>query len=168
MDDEELHPIEQDDGIVAPEVLQVVEEHQAAANQDPDPDDNQPNPGHVFNRLLDFESTLKGSWDDFKETLVDEVKKIKDELSSVDESVDKIMRMEKHQIDFAIGDSVVLLEERKVGRVTKVTTLCVDVLLDGEQNSKKTVRKKKTAVMRLHFSIFEEKRVRKCLHQITV
>ena len=150
MDDEELHPIEQDDEIVAPEVLQVVEEHQAAANQDPDPDDNQPNPGHVFNRLLDFESTLKGSWDDFKETLVDEVKKIKDELSSVDESVDKIMRMEKHQIDFAIGDSVVLLEERKVGRVTKVTTLYVDVLLDGEQNSKKSVRKKKTAVMRLY------------------
>ena len=74
---------------------------------------------------------------------MDEVKKLKDELSSVDESTDKIMRMEKHQIDFAIGDSVVLLEERKVGRVTKVTTLYVDVLLDGEQNSKNSVRKKK-------------------------
>ena len=35
MDDDELHPIEQDDEIVAPEVLQVLEEHQAAANQDP-------------------------------------------------------------------------------------------------------------------------------------
>ena len=79
MDNEELHHIEQDNEIVAPEVLQVVEEHQAAANQDPDPDtdNNQPSPGHVFNRLLDFESTLKGSRDDFKETLVDEVKKNK-------------------------------------------------------------------------------------------
>ena len=53
-------------------------------------------------------------------------------------------------IDFAIGDSVVLHKERKVGRVTKVTTLCVDVLLDGEQNSKKSVQKKKIAVMRIY------------------
>ena len=149
MDNEELHPIEQDDGNIAPEVLQVVEEHQAAANQDPDPDDNQPSPGHVFDRLLELESTLKGSWEDFKETLMDEVKKINQDLSSIDESVDKLMRMEKHQIDFAIGDSVVLLKERKVGIVTKVTRLYVDVLLDGEQNQKKTVRTKKTDVMRL-------------------
>ena len=143
MDDEELHPIEQDDGNVAPEVLQAVEEHQAAANQDPDPDDNQPSPGQVFHRLLEFESTLKGSWDDFKETLMDEVKKINQDLSSIDESVDKLMRMEKHQIDFAIGDSVVLLKERKVGIVTKVTRLYVDVLLDGEQNQKKRYERRK-------------------------
>ena len=39
MDNEELHHIEQDNEIVAPEVLQVVEEHQAAANQDPESDE---------------------------------------------------------------------------------------------------------------------------------
>ena len=52
MDDEELHPIEQDDEIVAPEVLQVLEEHQAAANQDPESDEEvEVTAAMVYNRI---------------------------------------------------------------------------------------------------------------------
>ena len=76
MDDEELHPIEQDDGNVAPEVPQVVEEHQAAANQDPDPDEEVLVTAEmVYDRIVQFEEVLQAEWDDFKGKLIQEVTK---------------------------------------------------------------------------------------------
>ena len=151
MDDEDLHPIEQDDEIVAPEVLQVVEEHQAAPNQDPESDEEvEVTAAMVYNRIGQFQLLLQAEWDDFKETLLDEINNVRFRIQQTTRHVELMNNYDRRVVDFAIGDLVVLLEERKVGRVTKVTTLYVDVLLDGEQNSKKTVRKKKTAVMRLY------------------
>ena len=151
MDDKELYPIEQDDGIVSPDVLQVREEHQVAPNQDPESDEEvEVTVAMVYNRIGQFQLLLQAEWDDFKETLTDEMNNLRFKIRQTTKHVERMKNYDRRVVDFVIGDSVVLLEERKVGRVTKVTTLYVDVLLDGEQNSKKSVQKKKTAVMRLY------------------
>ena len=148
---EELHPIELDDGNIAPEVRQVVEEQQGAAQQDIQAAPvNIPSPEEVFDRFIEFERNLRVSWDEFTGTLIGEVNELREEISSIEESVEELKRMEKRQVDFAIGDSVVLNDVRKVGKVTHVTAKQVEVLLDGEQNTRNTVTKKKTNVMRLY------------------
>ena len=148
---EELHPIELDDGNVAPEVRQVVEEQQGAIQQDEQAAPvNIPSPQDVFNRFIRFERNLRVSWDEFTGTLMGEVNEMREEISPIQDSVEELKRMEKRQVDFAIGDSVVLLDDRKLGRVSNVTPKQVDILLDGERNTRKTVTKKKTNVMRLY------------------
>ena len=64
----ELHPIELDDGNVAPEVRQVVEEQQGAVQQD-EPDDGEGIAQLLFRRIEEFEAQLQFHWNQFKDEL---------------------------------------------------------------------------------------------------
>ena len=55
-------------------------------------------------------------------------------------------RIVRGQDVFEEGDSVVLLKERKVGKVTYVTDKFVDIVMDNDQ---KKIRRRKTLVMKL-------------------
>ena len=146
--DEELHPIELDDGNIAAEVQQVL----AAAAADPQENDPpaQPSPEDVYNRIVQFEGILKDAWTEFQDTVTSELTEINEAIGSLQDDMREFKKYERRQVDFTVGDSVVLLEKRKVGRLTHVTQHYADVLLDGERNEKKTVRKKKTVLLRLH------------------
>ena len=144
--EEEPHPIELDDGNVAP----VVENQAAAAQEEEGNERAGPSPEDVYNRIVCFEGILKEAIDDFKITMRNEFCDRKVQLGFVKSKVRRINTYAKREIDFAVGDTVVLLDERKIGKVTNVTKLYVDVLLDGEQNRNKTVRKKKSLLTRFY------------------
>ena len=65
-------------------------------------------------------------------------------LRSVNDALRRIKDYARREVDFAVGDLVVLLEERKSGKVKRVTKHYVDVHLDGERNPNKTVRKRRS------------------------
>ena len=134
-DEDEVHPIELDDGNVDPEVRQVIAEQQGA-NQ-------QPSPQVVYNRLLQFEENLQVVWNTFTNELLEEVNSLRGRISSLGDAVEELSNTERRQADFLIGDSVILLKERKFGRVTNITPQYVDVHLDEERNKNRSVRKKK-------------------------
>jgi len=142
--EDEVHRIELDDGNVAPEVHQVVAEQQGARNR------NQPSHQVVYNRLLHFESNLQVVWNTFTNELREEVNSLRERISSLGDAVEELQNTERRQADFLLGDSVVLLKERKFGRVTYITKKFVDVHLDDERNKNRSVRVKKTDVMRLN------------------
>ena len=138
---EELHPIELDNGDVAEEVRQVLpilQVNRDAEQQDLQ-DDDQPSPAQVFNRIVEFETVLERAWTEFKAEIIVEMSKLRREVHLV-------RRIVRCQDVFEEGDSVVLLKERKVGKVTYVTDKFVDVVMDDDQ---KKIRKRKTLVMKL-------------------
>jgi len=143
---EEPNPIEIDNGNVAP----VVENQAAAAQEEEGNERAGPSPEDVYNCIVLFEGTLKDAWDEFKDSMMSEVAKINDTISSLEDDVRKLERTERRKIDFAVGMSVVLLDKRKIGIVESVTKLYVDVLLDGEQNRNKMVQKKKSLLERFY------------------
>ena len=140
---EELHPIELDDGNVAPDVRQVVEEQQGAVQQD------EPVAQILFRRIEEFEEQLQFHWNQFKDELQGNLNELRHEIRQTKRTVERIKNYDRRKEDFVEGDSVVLLDDRKVGTVTKVLTSYVDVNLDDE-SEKKSVRKKKTVLMRLY------------------
>ena len=79
-----------------------------------------------------------------------EVAKINNSIRSLEDNVRRLERTERWKVDFAVGNLVVLLDKRKIGKITNVTKLYVDVHLDGEQNRNKTVQKKKSLVARFN------------------
>ena len=145
---EELHPIELDDGNVAPEVRQVVVEQQGAVQQD-EPEDGEVIAQMLFRRIEEFEAQLQFHWNQFKDELQGEINELRHKIRQTKRTVKHIKNYDRREEDFVEGDSVVLLDDRKVGTVTKVLTSNVDVLLDDE-SEKKSVRKKKTVLMRLY------------------
>ena len=151
---EELHPIELDDGNVAPEVRQVVEEHQGAVQQD-EPDDGEGIAQLLFRRIEEFEAQLQFHWNQFKDELQGNLNEVRHNIRRTERTVQRMKNFDRREDDFEVGDSVVLLDDRKIGTVTKVLTANVDVLLDDEKSTipksaQKSVRKKKTVLMRIY------------------
>ena len=64
--EEEPHPIELDDGNVAP----VVENQAAAAQEEEGNERAGPSPEDVYNCIVRFEGILKESWDEFKGSMM--------------------------------------------------------------------------------------------------
>lgn len=150
MADEELHPIELDDGNVAPEVRQVLEDQAAAADQQDNEQDvqqenqqdgqrGQPTAAQVFNRIVEFERVLYEAWTEFKNEILEE-------LGDMQATVKRMDSLVRRQDEFESGDSVVLIDERKCGKVHHVTDKMLDIILD---ETKSKVRKKKFMVMRM-------------------
>lgn len=85
----ELHPIENDDGNVAEEVLQAVEENQQDEPEvDPEALVGQPSPAMVYDRIVQFEETLKEAWDEFKEKISSDVYRIERDIGKVEYALD--------------------------------------------------------------------------------
>ena len=143
MAEEEVHPIELDDGNAAP-----IAENVAAAQEDEGNPPDGPSPEDVYNRLVIFERNIQRAWEEFTNLMLSETGSINERISALEDDVRDLERTERRKVDFAVGQSVVLLDERKIGTVTNVTKVFVDVELDGAQNRKKTVRKKKTLLAR--------------------
>ena len=91
------------------------------------------------NRILEFETVLERSWTEFKTEIIVGMSKLRRE-------VHLLRRIVRGQDIFEERDSVVLLKERKVGKVTFVTDKFVDIVMDYDQ---KKIRKTKTLVMKL-------------------
>ena len=85
----ERHPIENDDGNVAEEVLQAVEENQQDEPEvDPEALVGQPSPAMVYDRIVQFEETLKEAWDEFKEKISSDVYRIERDIGKVEYALD--------------------------------------------------------------------------------
>ena len=85
----ELHPIENDDGNIAEEVLQAVEENQQDEPEvDPEALVGQPSPEMVYDRIVQFEETLKEAWDEFKEKISSDVYCIERDIGKVEYALD--------------------------------------------------------------------------------
>ena len=81
----ELHPIENDDGNVAEEVLQAVEENQQADPQvDPEALQDQPSPAMVYDRIILLEETLREAWEEFKDKISADVNRIEHDLNKME------------------------------------------------------------------------------------
>ena len=80
----ELHPIENNDGNVAEEVLQAVEENQQADPQvDPEALQDQPSPAMVYDRIILLEETLREAWEELKDRISVDVNRIEHDLNKM-------------------------------------------------------------------------------------
>ena len=148
--EEELHPIEQDDENVAPAVQQVVEERRAAAIlQEQEQQQDRPGAQIVYDRLVQFEGILKEAWDEFQEKIEQDLTLLRRDVKSIETTLDYLVRQQRGQEDFRVGESVLDIEARKCGKVKKVTNKFVDIIMD---EGKKVVRRKKTNLMKIHSS----------------
>ena len=82
-----------------------------------------PSPEDVYNRIVRFEGILKNAVDDFKITMRNEFYDGVVQLGFVKSKVKRINTYARRKLDFAVGDTVVLLNERKIGKITNVTKL---------------------------------------------
>ena len=143
----ELHPIENDDGNVAEEVLQAVEENQQADPQvDPEALQDQPSPAMVYDRIILLEETLREAWEEFKDRISADVNRIEHDLNKMEKAVNHLSRLIAGHENYSTGDTVVVLDIRKFGRIKKVTKMYVDVIMDDDN---KVIRKKKNLVKRI-------------------
>ena len=142
--EEELHPIEQDDENVAAAVQQVVEERRAAAILQEQ--QHQPSPQMVYDRLVQFEEILKEAWDEFQENIQQDLMLLRHDVKSIETTLDYLVRQQRGQEDFLVGEFVLDIEARKCGKVKKVTNKFVDVIMDEDN---KVVRRKKTNLMKI-------------------
>ena len=145
--EEELHPIEVDNGNVA-----RVNENEPAVLPEANVE-NGPTAAAVFHRIEEFEEILRDEWNEFKGVLMDELDDLKRDVGNIEYDVSCMTKWD--ETEFEVGDSVALLEERKIGTVKKVTQQYVDVECDDQrfvtpESFRKTVRKKKTDLMKLH------------------
>ena len=136
MDDEIPHPIENEDGNVAPAIQEEIVGQQQAANLQ-----QGPNPEDIFNRIVRFEEILQGAWTEFQE-------EIQESMASLGHDVQELpQRLEDHQQSFYVGSTVYVVNERLVGRVTNVTQRFLDIRID---NTETVIRRKKVQVKLLH------------------
>ena len=145
--EEELHPIELDVGNVA-----RVNANEPAVLPEANVE-NGPTATAVFQRIEEFEVILRDEWNEFKNSLRTELDDMNRAVGDIEDVVSQLTKLD--ETEFEVGDSVALLEERKVGMVKKVTQQHVDVECDDQRfvtpaSFRKTVRKKKTDLMRLH------------------
>ena len=144
----ELHPIENDDGNIAEEVLQAVEENQQDEPEvDPEALVGQPSPAMVYDRIVQFEETLKEAWDEFKEKISSDVYRIERDIGKVEYALENLQRAYAGKDNYSVGTTVVVLDMRKFGTVQKVTNMFVDVMIDED---KKVVRKRKKLVKKIN------------------
>ena len=142
--DQGLHPIENEDGEVADEVLQALGEagDNAQGNQD-----DQPSAAQVFNRIVRFEEILQHAWEEFKDEISGKLDILKGDVNTLHGNVQEIkLELQRGQGELEVGCSVVLLDIRKIGKVKSLTDKFAEVILD-EDNRK--VKKKKTSLMRI-------------------
>ena len=136
MDDEIPHPIENEDGNVAPAIQEEIVEQRQAANlqQGPTPED-------IFNRLVQFEEILQGAWTDFQMEVQEAIASMGSDLRQLRQ------RLDDYQESFRVGSTVYVVNQRLVGKVTHVTQRMLDIRID---NTQKVIRKKKEQVKLLH------------------
>jgi len=141
--DQGLHPIENEDGEVADEVLQALGEagDNAQGNQD-----DQPSAAQVFNRIVRFEEILQHAWEEFKDEISGKLDILKGDVNTLHGNVQEMLELQRGQGELEVGCSVVLLDIRKIGKVKSLTDKFAEVILD-EDNRK--VKKKKTSLMRI-------------------
>ena len=142
----ELHPIENDDGNIAEEVRQAVEDNQLAEpEEDPEADpeaEAQPSPAMVYDWIVRLEETLKEAGEEFKDKMHADTIRIEHDINKLEYTVNRLTSVIGGQEKFSTGELVVVLDIRKVGRVKKVTKMYVDVIMDDDH---KVIRKKKTS-----------------------
>ena len=130
---DDLHPIELDDGNIAEEVRQALDDCQVvlaeeqAEEQARQVQEGQPTPEDIFNRIVLFERVLNDAWVNFKKDVVGELDELKHE-------VQEMRSMLKEQEHFTKGDSVVLLDERKIRTVRHVMPKMLDISLDEDKS----------------------------------
>ena len=144
MAEEEVHPIELDDGNIAPEVERVL---RPALQQEVTPED-------VYNRIVHLDTILHGAIDDFKVTMRNNFADTYLRTNLISGCLQRIKRYARREVDFAVGDTVVLLDERKIGEVKNVTERFVDVQLDRAPNVHESVlvrkRRSRSFISRLY------------------
>ena len=114
--DQGLHPIENEDGEVADEVLQALGEagDNAQGNQD-----DQPSAAQVFNRIVRFEEILQHAWEEFKDEISGKLDILKGDVNTLHGNVQEMLELQRGQGELEVGCSVVLLDIRKIGKVVK-------------------------------------------------
>ena len=142
--DQGLHPIENEDGEVADEVLQALGE--AGVNAQGNQGD-QPSAAQVFNRIVRFEEILQHAWEEFKDEISGKLDILKGDVNTLHGNVQEIkLELQRGQGELQVSCSVVLLDIQKIGKVKSLTDKFAEVILD-EDNRK--VKKKKTSLMRI-------------------
>ena len=142
--DNGLHPIENEDGEVADEVLQALGEAGDFAPQGNQ--QGQPTAAEVFNRIVRFEEILRDAWEDFKDEISGKLDILKNDVDDLHEKVDELKDIIDGNDPLIVGCSVVLLDTRKIGKVKSLTNHYAEVILDED---KSTVRKHKKKVLRI-------------------
>ena len=156
--DEGLHPIENEDGEVADEVLQALGEAGDFAPQGNQ--QGQPTAAEVFNRIVRFEEILRDAWEDFKDEIsgkldilkgeVDDISGkldiLKDDMNGLHDKADELKDIIDGNDPLIVGCSVVLLDTRKIGKVKSLTDHFAEVILDEDEC---TVKKHKKNLLRI-------------------
>ena len=142
--DDGLHPIENEDGEVADEVLQALGEAGDFAPQGNQ--QGQPTAAEVFNRIVRFEEILRDAWEDFKDEISGKLDILKGEVDDLHEKVDELKDIIDGNDPLIVGCSVVLLDTRKIGKVKSLTDHFAEVILDEDEC---TVKKHKKNLLRI-------------------
>ena len=142
--DDGLHPIENEDGEVADEVLQALGEAGDFAPQGNQ--QGQPAAAEVFNRIVRFEEILRDAWEDFKDEISGKLDILKNEVDDLHEKVDELKDIIDGNDPLIVGCSVVLLDTRKIGKVKSLTDHFAEVILDEDEC---TVKKHKKNLLRI-------------------
>ena len=142
--DDGLHPIENEDGEVADEVLQALGEAGDFAPQGNQ--QGQPTAAEVFNRIVRFEEILRDAWEDFKDEISGKLDILKNDVDDLHEKVDELKDIIDGNDPLIVGCSVVLLDTRKIGKVKSLTDHFAEVILDEDEC---TVKKHKKNLLRI-------------------
>lgn len=142
--DDGLHPIENEDGEVADEVLQALGEAGDFAPQGNQ--QGQPTAAEVFNRIVRFEEILRDAWEDFKDEISGKLDILKDDMNGLHDKADELKDIIDGNDPLIVGCSVVLLDTRKIGKVKSLTDHFAEVILDEDEC---TVKKHKKNLLRI-------------------